>query len=390
MLDQDKREELADIYSQIQQGNRKWRIRQIIAGQIGLLSKLFLEETIVKIIIPISFQLCKDDVSSVREAACEQIASLLKNNKGRALCELLIVENIKSFASYNRFTLRQSFISMCDGLLDDFPFFQANFLSLFEKLADDKVSNVRIGLAKVLVRHFDRKSAASRDDAITRIYKKLTKDAAGDVVKILKKEHTIIDEVVSSSSDDHNASRTISEDFHSEDRKHEEEELLQRIDDVKAHSNELAEDLKNQEEEEKKEDLQSPLLESDKEHIPPKKVQDEIEKLVETKQVEETLLVKEAIEEAKQQQEKHDHRLHDHKVDPAEGHAGDENTQAKKDEESPAKITPEEVVHEKLTDFSPKDTSKDTNVDAKTEDNPTPTQEPAEGVIIKEQQAETQ
>jgi hypothetical protein len=109
MLDQDKREDLADIYSQLQQGNRKWRIREIIASQISILSRLFLEETIVKIIIPISFQLCKDDVACVRETACLQIASLLANNKGRALCELLIIENVKSFASYNRFTHRQSY-----------------------------------------------------------------------------------------------------------------------------------------------------------------------------------------------------------------------------------------------------------------------------------------
>ena len=107
MLDQDKREDLADIYSQLQQGNRKWRIRQIIASQISVLSRLFLEETIVKIIIPISFQLCKDDVAAVRDTACSQIYELLSNNKGSPLCELLITENAKSFASYNRFTHRQ-------------------------------------------------------------------------------------------------------------------------------------------------------------------------------------------------------------------------------------------------------------------------------------------
>ena len=107
MLDQDKREDLADIYSQIQQGNRKWRIRQIIASQISVLSRLFLEETIVKIIIPISFQLCKDDVAAVRDTACSQIFALLSNNKSSPLCELLITENAKSFASYNRFTHRQ-------------------------------------------------------------------------------------------------------------------------------------------------------------------------------------------------------------------------------------------------------------------------------------------
>lgn len=291
MLDQDKREELADIYSQIQQGNRKWRIRQIIAGQIGLLSKLFLEETIVKIIIPISFQLCKDDVASVREAACEQISALLQHNKGRPLCELLITENIKSFASYNRFTLRQSFVLMCDGLLEDLPFFHANFFALFEKLADDKVTNVRIGLAKVLARHFDRKSSATKDEAILRVYKRLSKDAAGDVVKVLRKEHTIIDEVISSSSDKHNSSKTVSEDFHSEDHKHDEDDVLEKIEQAKAHASP------------DKDHADDKILEPANDELPPKSVQHEIEKIVETKMVEETEIVKQPTDEVKVDEE---------------------------------------------------------------------------------------
>lgn len=338
VLDQDKREELADIYSQIQQGNRKWRIRQIIAGQIGLLSKLFLEETIVKIIIPISFQLCKDDVASVREAACEQISNLLQHNKGRALCELLIVENIKSFASYNRFTLRQAFVLMCDGLLEDWVFFQTHFLPLFEKLADDKVSNVRIGLAKVLARHFERKSAASKEETILKIYKKLAKDTAADVVKVLRKEHTIIDEVISSSSDDHNASRNISEDFHSEERKQEEEDLMEKIQQVKAHS---------QEDHEIKEDVHSPLLESEKDILPPKEIQEEIEKIVEAKQVEDTEVVKEAIEEAKAEMEKHEHK-HDeeepHLTQETEKEPAQENINAPAEPE-----TKEEIISDKIS-----------------------------------------
>lgn len=108
MLDQDKREELADIYSQLQQGNRNWRIKQIIAGQIDILSRLFLEDSIIKIIIPISFQLCKDEVASVRTTACSKIAILLQNNLNRPMCEMMILAYIQSYATYPRFTVRQS------------------------------------------------------------------------------------------------------------------------------------------------------------------------------------------------------------------------------------------------------------------------------------------
>lgn len=346
MLDQDKREELADIYSQIQQGNRKWRIRQIIASQIGLLSRLFLEETIVKIIIPISFQLCKDEVASVRETACLQVSTLLTNNHRSPLCELLITENIKSFATYNRFTLRQAFVCMCEGLLEDYAYFKANFLEAFSKLVDDRVVNVRIGLAKVLVRHFDRKTPASREEDIIRLYKQLAKDKAADVVKILKKEHTIIDEVISSSSEDHNHSRTISEDNHSEERKHETETMLEKIDQVKK------EDAAHPHSKDEV-DPASPLLDDEKERIPAKDAQDEIEKIVETKQVDdETPEVREAIEEAQELKKKEEERhraQHETKAETevearAEAEKGspeDDKTEASAPQEKPLDKSPE-------------------------------------------------
>lgn len=96
---------------------------------------------------------------------------------------------------------------MCDGLMYDMKVFKTNFLDLFEKLAIDPVINVRISVAKVLLRHFELQTEASKDQRIRAMYSQLLKDNSLDVVKILKKEHTIIDEVISSSSSDHNQSR---------------------------------------------------------------------------------------------------------------------------------------------------------------------------------------
>ena len=94
---------------------KKWRIREIIAGQLRILSSLFTEETTIRIIIPISFKLCKDDVACVRIRANSEIHSVLENWQKAPLARMLIVENIKSFAEYQRFTLRQSFVHMCEG-----------------------------------------------------------------------------------------------------------------------------------------------------------------------------------------------------------------------------------------------------------------------------------
>ena len=96
VLDKDKRERFADIYSGLQSDMKKWRIRQIIAGQLGILSRLFSEETTTKIIIPIAFKLCKDDVASVRYRACAEVHYILENLKDFPQAKMLIVENIKS------------------------------------------------------------------------------------------------------------------------------------------------------------------------------------------------------------------------------------------------------------------------------------------------------
>ena len=107
---------------------------------------------------------------------------------------------------------------MCDGLMEDMEVFRTNFLPLFINLCDDKVVNVRIAAAKVLARHFDKKTEASKDPQIQKLYSKLSKDTNQDIHKILYREHTFLDDGYSSGGDssEHSRSRprsAISEDL---------------------------------------------------------------------------------------------------------------------------------------------------------------------------------
>jgi serine/threonine-protein phosphatase 4 regulatory subunit 1 len=72
----ERRENLLDIFFLLQKEQKKWRIRELIAKQIHELAKIFSPETVFKIILPISFTLCKDNVSCVRKQAAKRIYGL--------------------------------------------------------------------------------------------------------------------------------------------------------------------------------------------------------------------------------------------------------------------------------------------------------------------------
>lgn len=69
-LDETTREEFVDVFLQVQTENKyNWRIREVIAGQMDVLSSIFTPETTFRVIMPICFQMCRDTVSIVRRKA---------------------------------------------------------------------------------------------------------------------------------------------------------------------------------------------------------------------------------------------------------------------------------------------------------------------------------
>ena len=185
VIDKNKRERMADVYAGLQADANKWRIRSIIAGQIDILSKLFSDQTFNMIIMPLIFNLCKDNVSKVRERACKQIFYLIKNKKDNEVAMFMIKEQIKSFADFKRFTWRQGFVYMCEGLMEMPEFFQEDLLELFCKVCRDKVVNVRISAAKILARHIESQSKIVELKEIQEVIGVLKNDASKDVRRLI-------------------------------------------------------------------------------------------------------------------------------------------------------------------------------------------------------------
>ena len=180
---------------------------------------------------------------------------------------------------------------MCDGFLDDWPSFKIHFWALFEKLAQDKVINVRICVARVLVNHMDKKSAASKEAQVQELYMLLSKDSNADVIRVIKKEHTFIEETISKSPSlqDSNNSEEQMEVVHQGQGVLETKNLLHTLDHIVSEAKEHASPSDQK------------LLDETVLSVSPvlKAIEKELELAVETKMIEElTPEVEQAIKEA--------------------------------------------------------------------------------------------
>jgi len=83
------------------------------------LSIIFSDDTTYRIILPICFKLCRDDISIVRKTASKNIYQLFMKmyNSENPLYKMTVVENIKAFAVLPKYNFRQVFIQMIEPIL---------------------------------------------------------------------------------------------------------------------------------------------------------------------------------------------------------------------------------------------------------------------------------
>jgi serine/threonine-protein phosphatase 4 regulatory subunit 1 len=215
----EKRENMVDMFLELQKDQKKWRVRELIARQIDKLADIYSTETVFKIIAPISFKLCGDNVAIVRKQASKKVHAILKTlynvNPQYRAC---IVENIVGFSSSTRYTHRQSFIQMTDKLMDTKEAFKEYFMKPLVTLATDKVTNVRICLAKIIKKKLKQQSEIIDEIDFKIILETLKNDKSIDVrseldmhgIKLLPK--SVITSVTSIMEDTTNNSNANEED----------------------------------------------------------------------------------------------------------------------------------------------------------------------------------
>lgn len=112
ILDEQKREELIDLFLILQKDQKKWRIRESIAQQLTTLSEIYPIEIVFTYIVPIAFKFCTDIVSIVRDDAAAKIGDIVRQFAGKPGGEAFlpaIIENIKGFSNSSKYTQRQTY-----------------------------------------------------------------------------------------------------------------------------------------------------------------------------------------------------------------------------------------------------------------------------------------
>lgn len=134
-------------------------------------------------IIPIATKLCNDTVSIVREEASKKMHNLVLKSielqdEG---FKIMIIEVIKAFSLSDKYSQRQVFVMICAKLMKHPQVFSENFLETFEKMATDKITNVRISVSKVLVTHIQKNGEMSKHERIQALVEQLRKDECTEI-----------------------------------------------------------------------------------------------------------------------------------------------------------------------------------------------------------------
>ncbi|CAD8071917.1 unnamed protein product [Paramecium sonneborni] len=133
-------------------------------------------------IMPIAFKLCTDNVAQVRKVASSKIFSFFEGIKNSALSEqykICIIESMIGFQKSSVFYQRQSFVQMCQKIMNlaDDIFEQYLLLPLLE-LAQDKVQSVKYMLYMTLDNHFKNQGRLSKNQQLKDVYNQLQNDKA--------------------------------------------------------------------------------------------------------------------------------------------------------------------------------------------------------------------
>eukprot|EP01015_Nassula_variabilis_P036997 TRINITY_DN969_c0_g2_i1.p2 TRINITY_DN969_c0_g2~~TRINITY_DN969_c0_g2_i1.p2 ORF type:complete len:333 (-),score=30.19 TRINITY_DN969_c0_g2_i1:4-1002(-) len=178
--------ECIDIFVELQQNSKKWRIRELVAFQIDKLSEIFSVQTTFEIILPLSMKLCQDSVAIVREEAAKNIHYLvLRLYSFSSNYRESLVGMIKMFASSAVYNQRQVFLIICENMMMSQYIFEVEFFDQFLSLATDKVVNVRITWARIIARHFKKQGPFAFNNQIREIIIKMRQEKCKEIKEVV-------------------------------------------------------------------------------------------------------------------------------------------------------------------------------------------------------------
>ncbi|XP_012930723.2 serine/threonine-protein phosphatase 4 regulatory subunit 1 [Heterocephalus glaber] len=173
--------------------SRNWRFRAELAEQLILLLELYGPRDIYDYLRPIALSLCADKVSSVRWISYKLVSEMVKKLHTASSPTFgadLIRELVENFGRCPRWSGRQAFVFVCQTVIEDdcLPMdqFAAHLMPHLLTLANDRVPNVRVLLAKtlrqtLLEKEYFLTSASCHQEAVEQTIMALQMDRDSDV-----------------------------------------------------------------------------------------------------------------------------------------------------------------------------------------------------------------
>lgn len=139
------------VLMEINADSVNWRLRKLVAKQLGEVAVLFAPVDIHQYILPLASQLYRDPVWSVRRACAAGVAKLLLSVATDEAIAEGARSNLIELAHSTLFSERQTFASLCFPVVAELApeFFQPYYPHLMA-LARDPVANVRLEAGRVV------------------------------------------------------------------------------------------------------------------------------------------------------------------------------------------------------------------------------------------------
>ena len=174
----------------------KWRKRVTYTKIIGKYNGTYNDSTIYKRVFPIAINFCFDDITQVRDSAAKHNSRLilqLLSSKTEFKDKTLKI--VTSFARSINYKYRQLFVLMCKHLFENEEVFKNDLSELLLDLAYDKIPNVKIVLAKFIVKLLSKEKYAElkKNETVRKIVKVLKNDKNIEVTDLMKKVEGVED-----------------------------------------------------------------------------------------------------------------------------------------------------------------------------------------------------
>ncbi|KAJ1650160.1 hypothetical protein IWQ61_008962, partial [Dispira simplex] len=171
---------LPSILEAFRHEGSNWRARETMARQVAPLCRLYPVRMVVRHLLPLAVHWAEDPVAAVREAAAGAFPVVFDLTKEDPGLQVQFFESMIHFRAAKTFRGRLFFVQICEALLVqkvDPTDFEQFFLPSLLALAEDKVANVRIAVARALKRILAGDQVESRGKGDER-YQSISQDGS--------------------------------------------------------------------------------------------------------------------------------------------------------------------------------------------------------------------